>query len=63
MVKVSNEPLQPNPFTTHRDPNTGLWVVVKAMPKGARYPNLEGEKNFQPDDRELLLSQSEKAQS
>jgi len=29
MVKVSNEPLQPNPFTTYRDPKTGLWVVVK----------------------------------
>jgi hypothetical protein len=61
MVKVSDEPLQPNPFTTHRDPNTGLWVVVKAIPLGERYPNREGEKNFQPDERELIFSQSEKA--
>ncbi|MEM8778594.1 MAG: hypothetical protein AAGF26_06925 [Cyanobacteria bacterium P01_G01_bin.49] len=32
MVKASNEPLQPNPFCTYRDPKTGLWVVVPKSP-------------------------------
>lgn len=29
MAKLSNEPLQPNPFLTYRDPDTGRWVVIK----------------------------------
>ncbi len=29
MPKASEEPLQPNPFRTYRDPKTGLWVVIK----------------------------------
>jgi hypothetical protein len=29
MAKLSDEPLQPNPFRTYRDPDTGLWVVIK----------------------------------
>lgn len=29
MAKVSNEPLQPNPFITYRDPKTGLWLVIR----------------------------------
>lgn len=29
MAKVSNEPLQPNPFITYRDPKTGLWLVLQ----------------------------------
>lgn len=33
MARVSNEPLQPNPFTTYRDPKTGRWIVVKSQPK------------------------------
>lgn len=31
MARVSSEPLQPNPFTTYRDPNTGAWIVVKSQ--------------------------------
>ena len=30
MPSESNSPLQPNPFTTYRDPQTGLWIVAKA---------------------------------
>jgi hypothetical protein len=29
MAKVSDEPLQPNPFITYRDPKTGLWLVIR----------------------------------
>lgn len=29
MAKVSNEPLQPNPFITYRDPKTGFWLVLQ----------------------------------
>jgi hypothetical protein len=29
MAKASEQPLQPNPFNTYRDPKTGLWVVVQ----------------------------------
>jgi hypothetical protein len=29
MAKVSSQPLQPNPFATYRDPNTGLWLIVQ----------------------------------
>lgn len=29
MAKLSVRPLQPNPFTTHRDPQTGEWQVKK----------------------------------
>jgi hypothetical protein len=29
MARVSEAPLNPNPFITYRDPQTGLWVVVK----------------------------------
>lgn len=32
MAKVSNEPLQPNPFLTYRDPQTGLWIIVQDNP-------------------------------
>ncbi|EAZ88036.1 hypothetical protein [Crocosphaera chwakensis] len=28
MAKASEQPLQPNPFRTYRDPKTGLWVVI-----------------------------------
>jgi hypothetical protein len=28
MAKMSDEPLQPNPFITYRDPKTGLWLVI-----------------------------------
>jgi hypothetical protein len=31
MAKVSNEPLQPNPFITYRDPKTGLWLVRREI--------------------------------
>ena len=29
MAKASQQPLQPNPFCTYRDPKTGLWVVIQ----------------------------------
>ncbi|WP_013321695.1 hypothetical protein [Gloeothece verrucosa] len=29
MAKYSDPNLQPNPFVTYRDPQTGLWVVVQ----------------------------------
>lgn len=28
MARPSNSPLQPNPFLTYRDPDTGAWVVI-----------------------------------
>ncbi|WP_198648437.1 hypothetical protein [Cyanothece sp. BG0011] len=28
MAKTSQQPLQPNPFRTYRDPQTGVWVVI-----------------------------------
>lgn len=31
MAKASDQPLQPNPFCTYRDPQTGLWVVVQPV--------------------------------
>jgi hypothetical protein len=30
MTKASDQPLQPNPFNTYRDPQTGLWVVIQS---------------------------------
>jgi hypothetical protein len=33
MARVSSDPLQPNPFTTYRDPKTGRWIVVESQPK------------------------------
>lgn len=33
MARVSSDPLQPNPFTTYRDPKTGKWIVVESQPK------------------------------
>jgi hypothetical protein len=35
MAKVSQEPLQPNPFQTYRDPLTGKWLVI-SHPKEAK---------------------------
>jgi len=26
-----NQQLQPNPFTTYRDPETGRWMVIKSV--------------------------------
>ncbi|MEA5517629.1 hypothetical protein [Limnoraphis robusta] len=31
-MKACEKPLQPNPFTTYRDPETGRWVVIKEQP-------------------------------
>jgi len=28
-MKACDKPLQSNPFTTYRDPQTGKWIVVK----------------------------------
>ncbi|MBF2020858.1 MAG: hypothetical protein IGR93_12315 [Hydrococcus sp. C42_A2020_068] len=63
MVKSSNEPLQPNPFTTYRDPKTGLWVVVTATSFSEPHPSLNSEENCQSHNPELLLSQGGKVQS
>lgn len=32
MVTPCNQPLKTNPFTTYRDPVTGRWTVVEAVP-------------------------------
>jgi hypothetical protein len=48
MVKASNNPLQPNPFTTYRDPKTGTWIVVKAASYPERYSNLDSPENLKP---------------
>ncbi len=29
MAKASEKPLQPNPFNTYRDPQTGMWIVIQ----------------------------------
>ena len=31
MAKLSNQPLQPDPFITYRDPMTGQWIVEKTQ--------------------------------
>lgn len=43
MAKASQKPLQPNPFNTHRDPETGLWIVVKTSPLSNSQPTFELE--------------------
>ncbi|AFY76857.1 hypothetical protein Ple7327_1478 [Pleurocapsa sp. PCC 7327] len=63
MVKSSNEPLQPNPFTTYRDPKTGLWVVVKATSFSEPHPSSNSEEDRKTHNHELLLSQAGKVQS
>lgn len=63
MVKASNNPLQPNPFTTYRDPKTGTWIVVKAASYPERYFNLESPENLKPYNSEWLLCELEKRQS
>ena len=63
MVKVSNDSLQPNPFTTYRDPNTGQWIVVKAAPVYERHASFDREENFKSYNNELLLAQAGRVQS
>ncbi len=36
MAKASNGYLQPNPFGTYRDPQTGLWLVIPAEVKNCK---------------------------
>jgi len=31
-IGSKSKPLQPNPFTAYRDPETGKWMVVKLAP-------------------------------
>jgi hypothetical protein len=31
-AETSKKRLRQNPFTTYRDPQTGLWMVVKPVP-------------------------------
>lgn len=63
MVKASNEPLQPNPFTTYRDPKTGLWVVVKKTVILESCNEVEAENNACICEDKLLLANSTKALS
>jgi hypothetical protein len=58
MVKASNEPLQPNPFTTYRDPKTGLWVVIKKIVISEYCSKVDEENNSFSDEKELLLANS-----
>jgi hypothetical protein len=58
MVKVSNQPLQPNPFTTYRDPKTGQWIVVKILPLCEYHSSLNSQENFQRHDTHQLSIQT-----
>lgn len=49
MARVSSDPLQPNPFTTYRDPKTGTWIVIKVDP--ALGKNLESSQTHQVNDQ------------
>lgn len=53
MARVSSDPLQPNPFTTYRDPKTGTWIVIKSQPKAdpALGKNLESSQTHQVNDQ------------
>jgi hypothetical protein len=63
MVKVSNDSLQPNPFTTYRDPNTGHWIVVKAAHVCKQHDSFDREENLKSYNNELLLAQAGRVQS
>jgi hypothetical protein len=58
MVKVSNQPLQPNPFTTYRDPKTGQWIVVKISPLSEYHFSSDSQENFQLHNSYQLLVQT-----
>ncbi len=49
MAKVSHANLQPNPFITYRDPQTGLWKVLKSA---------SANLNNSPNEYELQDSKS-----
>ncbi|MEA5508965.1 hypothetical protein VB715_04235 [Crocosphaera sp. UHCC 0190] len=46
MAKTSEQPLQPNPFRTYRDPQTGLWVVIKPTPVSVTSSSADGQPQF-----------------
>ena len=48
MAKASEQPLQPNPFRTYRDPKTGLWVVIQAS--GINTPDFVSDQQNVPSD-------------
>jgi hypothetical protein len=56
MVKSSNEPLQQNPFTTYRDPQTGRWVVVKSKTFSERFASLDSQESLKSNNSELFLT-------
>lgn len=53
MARVSSDPLQPNPFTTYRDPKTGRWIVVKSQPRVdlCVRKNLESSQTYPVNDQ------------
>ncbi|MEL4894699.1 hypothetical protein [Crocosphaera sp. Alani8] len=53
MAKASEQPLEPNPFRTYRDPKTGLWVVLPISETESHFPTSVTEKNS-PDSKEVL---------
>ncbi|MDJ0580495.1 hypothetical protein [Crocosphaera sp.] len=44
MAKASEQPLQPNPFRTYRDPKTGLWIVIPFPDTESRFYVSHGQK-------------------
>ncbi|ACB51604.1 hypothetical protein cce_2254 [Crocosphaera subtropica ATCC 51142] len=53
MAKASEQPLQPNPFRTYRDPKTGLWVVVSVSETTPHLHSSQGQK-ISSDSKDTL---------
>ncbi len=53
MAKTSEQPLQPNPFRTYRDPKTGLWVVI-AVPEAKTHFASSVEQKISSDSKDAL---------
>lgn len=56
MAKSSNPNLQPNPFVTYRDPQTGLWVVVHSAAIAE-----SSTSNHSQEPQEVQSTQNQKA--
>jgi hypothetical protein len=52
MPNPSEQPLKPNPFTTYRDPKTGLWIVEPA----SQFLSNQGKVTFQLRNSEAIAS-------
>ncbi len=53
MAKASEQPLQPNPFRTYRDPKTGLWVVIPVS-QTSNHLSSSMEPKISPDSKDTL---------